>query len=330
MASSSRLVISALFMIALGFVGVRAVDIEVGGGTDGGEPAIQISGSDGVDYSSLKIELGQLKSKILALESGIMEKTQELERKDKEIAQKEKIIQDKSDSIGLLESEISSLQKKVKLDAAEQLGKAHARAGELEKQIDNLKKELDFQKGKKEALEARASEAEKKLGELNSKLHDLQKINEEQKSKTHKTERALKVAEEEMMKAKFEATSKTKELIEVHGAWLPPWLAIQLTRLQAHWNVHGKPAMDLAVQKALEKKVQAEKWAEPHVETIRTIWIPAIKEQWRVIVTNVEPHVHTLTSKTVEAYEASKTAVTPHVIKAQEFVDPYFQVCIPL
>lgn len=44
--------------------------------------------------------------------------------------------------------------------------------------------------------------------------------------------------------------------------------------------------------------------------------------------TYVEPHVQTLTAKTIEAYEASKTTLHPHIIKVQEFVDPYFQVYI--
>ena len=55
-------------------------------------------------------------------------------------------------------------------------------------------------------------------------------------------------------------------------------------------------------------------------------FVPAIKEQWVVIATNVEPHVQTLTAKTVEIYEVSKEAVTPHIVKVQELADPYFQV----
>lgn len=58
-------------------------------------------------------------------------------------------------------------------------------------------------------------------------------------------------------------------------------------------------------------------------------WVPAIKEQWVVITSNAEPHVQALTTKTIEIYEISKNAVTPHFIKVVELVDPYFQVrCI--
>ena len=57
--------------------------------------------------------------------------------------------------------------------------------------------------------------------------------------------------------------------------------------------------------------------------------VPSIKEKWVVIATNIEPHVHTLTTKTVEIYEASKEAVTPHIVKVQELANPYYQVsCI--
>ncbi|KAL8521853.1 hypothetical protein ACS0TY_012134 [Phlomoides rotata] len=45
----------------------------------------------------------------------------------------------------------------------------------------------------------------------------LQKIIDEQKAKIRKTQRALEIAEEEMMKSKFEATSKIKELMEVRN-----------------------------------------------------------------------------------------------------------------
>ncbi|KAK9279699.1 hypothetical protein L1049_013379 [Liquidambar formosana] len=314
----------------------------------------EVIGLDGSDSSSLKIELEQLKSKIHALESHIDEKTRELKSKDEIIAHYEKTIQEKLDSITSLQSEVTSLQKKGTSDAVEQVGKAHARADELEKLVAKFKKEIETQQRNKYALEARASESEKKMHELNLKLENLQKFNEEQSTKIRKTERALQVAEEEMMKAKFEATSKTKELMEVHGAWIPPWLAVHLIRCQVncvqfilfvlqgllmssdymvnfqafmetHWNEHGKPAMERVIQKAMVKKAQAEKWAQPHVETMKTKWIPAMKKHWLVITTYIEPHVQSLTSKTVEVYEVSKSAITPHIIIVQKFADPYFQ-----
>ncbi|XWS17940.1 hypothetical protein CRYUN_Cryun33cG0110800 [Craigia yunnanensis] len=274
-----KLVIFSLF-VALIFTKISA-DVSI-------EPVLD---SDASDSSALKMKLDQLNSKIRLLESYVEEKTRELETKDEIIKQKEKIIQDKSDSIASLHTELSSLQEKGTSDAEEQVGKAHAQALELQKQ--------------------------------------LQKINNDQKNKIAKTEQALKVAEDELMKAKFEASSKMNELMEVHSAWLPPWLAVQLIRCQAfiqtHWNEHGEPAMDMVIQKAMEKKALAEKWAEPHMEAIKSKWVPAIKDQWLVVTTYAEPHVQLLTAKTVEVYEVTKTAITPHVIKVQEIVDPYFQ-----
>ncbi|KAK6116947.1 hypothetical protein DH2020_049322 [Rehmannia glutinosa] len=291
--------------------------------------------SDGPDSAVLE----QLKSKIHSLgssfsykfliseESHIEEKTREIKDKDVVVAAKEKVIKEKSDSILSLENEVASLQKN--LDAAEQAGKAHARAGELEKQVEKLKKDLAVKIKEKEQLESRITEAEKKTSELNSKIDSLQKIIDDQKTKLRKTERALQIAEEEMMKAKYEATSKTKELMEVHGAWFPPWLAAHLIHcqslLETNWRVHGKPALEMLMQKAIEKKAQAEEWAAPHVETMKTKWVPVIKEQWVVINNNVGPHVETLTTKTSEIYEASKKAASPHIIKVVELVDPYFQ-----
>ncbi|KAI9106584.1 hypothetical protein K1719_022112 [Acacia pycnantha] len=327
MAPPKFLVLLALFL-ALISAHIRAdVSIDGGGEQDGSV------GGNGVDSDSdssvLEIELKQLRSKIQIIESQISERSQEVKKKDVVIAEKEKIIQDSSNTIESLQKDIVALQKKGTSDAEEQVGKAHARADELEKQVGKLKRELELQNKEKVALEARVNEAEKRILDLNLKLADLQKINEEQKKAIRKSERALRVAEEEMVKAKLEATSRREELSQVHGAWLPPWLALHLVHckslVEAHWNEHGKPTWEMISQKAFEKKVQAEKWAQPHVETIKTKWVPAAKEQWSVLKTSAEPHVQLLTAKTVEVYKVTKDAVTPHFNRLQEFIDPYYQ-----
>ena len=47
-----------------------------------------------------------------------------------------------------------------------------------------------------------------------------------------------------------------------------------------------------------------------------------------MVRTSAEPHLETLKTKTIEAYETSKSALAPHVSRVQEIVDPYFQVFI--
>ncbi|XP_077221912.1 uncharacterized protein LOC143855713 isoform X2 [Tasmannia lanceolata] len=235
----------------------------------------------------LKIELGQLKSKISVLESSIDDRTRELKSKDQSIAQMKNDIKEKSDSILALQHELESLQKKGSVDAEEQVGKAHARASELENQVEKLKTEIEAQNRKSYALEARASEAERKVRELNLRLES------------------------------------------VHGAWLPPWLSTHLILCQSfaerNWNEFGKPALDVAIQQASEKSAQAQKWAEPHVETVKTRWIPALKEQWVAFITFVRPYMQSATTRTIEFYNASKSTLMPHILKVQELTTPYFQ-----
>ncbi|KAK4774742.1 hypothetical protein SAY86_009677 [Trapa natans] len=294
------------------------------------EGGVEVAGVDGgSDASALGAELDQIKSKIHSLESVLEEKSRELKVKDGQIAEKQKLLHDESDKVASLEDEISVLQKKGKIAIAEQVGKAHARVGELEKQIDKLKKQLESQQKHKGSLQSHVSKADNKMLELNSKLEELKRVNDLQEAKILKAERALKVIEEELMKAKYEASSKIKELWEVHGAWLPPWLAMHWMHLQSiakvHWNEHGKPAMNLMMEKTMEKKSQAEKWAGPHIEMIKTKWVPAVKGQWVVLATSLQPHVTMLREKSIEAYDTSKTAIAPHVVKLWHAVDPYYQ-----
>ncbi|XVF19009.1 hypothetical protein REPUB_Repub11eG0074000 [Reevesia pubescens] len=279
--------------------------------------------------SAILHEVDQLNSKISFLESTIDERSRELTNKDESVRQLEMAIQEKSDSISSLQIEIEYIQRKESLDSKEQMSDTHLRATELEKQVDNLRKEIEMQNTKKDALEVRTNVAERKIQELNLKVKHIQKVNSEQKSKILKAEDALQLAEEEMMKAKLRAASVSKELREVHGDWLPHWLTVHVYHFQSylvsHWNEHGRPALDITIQKALEKKDQLRRWAEPHIRNVNTHWIPKMKKEWSNFINYLEPHLQSLVSKAIEVYNASKNSLTPHLAKARMSTDPYIQ-----
>ncbi|XP_008677004.3 uncharacterized protein [Zea mays] len=292
------------------------------------EAAAALRVEEAAEAAALRAELEQLRAKISALESDIAVRSLELKNKDDVIVNLEKAIAEKSKAITSMQGEIASLQAKGSLAAEEQANKANAKAVELEKQIDKLKKDIQAQSSQKAALESRANDAENKVEKLNEKLNTMQKESDEQKRKIKKTERALKVAEEELMRLQLEATAKSKQLTEVHGAWLPPWLATHYARymevVSGHWNYHGKPAVQNVLHKASEKSAHAKKWAEPHIETAKMKWIP-VKEKLVVLKKNAEPYVQKVSTRSVEFYESSRDAVTPHVVKVKEFAHPYYQ-----
>ncbi|WOK94384.1 hypothetical protein Cni_G03086 [Canna indica] len=279
---------------------------------------------------ALKLELEQLRSKISSLETSIVDRTQDLKSKDASIAHLRKIIEEKAATILSLQHEIESLQKKGVVDEEELVKNSHAQASELEKQVEKLRHDINEQNNRRDALVAQASEAEKKVQELNLKLENLQKANDEQKRRIQKTQHALQAAEEELIKAQLEAKTKSKELLEVHGAWLPPWLFTHMDHFQGvaatHWKDHIKSALVNFVHKVSEKSVQAQKWVEPHLEMARTKWIPAMKEQLMILETNAKPYMQTVSIRTVEAYHEYKSVIATYVVKVQEMADPYFQV----
>ncbi|KAJ4744620.1 Myosin heavy chain-related [Rhynchospora pubera] len=286
-------------------------------------------GVDPHSESDLKLQLNHLRSKILSLESSIDDRTKELTSKDQAILNLEKTIQHKSQKIASLQHDIASLQKQLALDAADKAGQANANTILLEQQIEALKKEIESQQKKRDALEAQSIVADNKVRELSAKLESFQKTSDEQKKRIQKTERALKSAEEELMRVQLEASAKQKQLHEVHGAWLPPWLAMQMAHymevMSAEWNEHGKPLMASFIQMATEKSKQAQKWAEPHLEMAKTKWIPVVQEKWMVLKTNTEPYMQLASSKSVEWYETAKIITTPHITKFQVVAAPHIQ-----
>ncbi|CDP15639.1 unnamed protein product [Coffea canephora] len=282
-----------------------------------------------VPDSSLKLELDKLKSKISLAESSIEERTQEIKSKERTIKELEKIIDEKSSNLASLQSEVLSLKEKELSKAKKREDEADVRASQLQEQINNLKKVIEAQNEKKVGLEARANDAESRIKDLNLKLENLHRTNEEQKSRIHKSQRALEVAEEELMKAKLEASSLSKYLSEVHEAWIPPWLSVHFVHFQSfvvtHWHKHGKPTLDLTVNKALKKKSELEKWAQPHVHIVKSRWMPIVKEHCSTFVNNFSLHLRSLTNNAIDLYHISKKSMEPHVVRLQEVSNPYFQ-----
>ncbi|CAA7408268.1 unnamed protein product [Spirodela intermedia] len=312
MAGASKVV---LFFLAF------CVALVVTGGESGFE------GSE--DLLPLRSELEQLRSKVSALEASIAVGNQQLKAKDETLVQQENSIDEKSAVITSLQAEIESLEKEGAVDSKKLVGGVHTRATELELQIGKLKGGIKSQVWKRDALEARAVEAEKKMEELNLLLQRLQKTNDEQKMRIKKTNHALKDAEEELMKAQFEASLKNKELAEVHGAWLPHWLLVHTNHCQAslafYWKNHGKPNYDIFLEKVSQISAQAQKKAECHLETAKTKWIPMLKELWVTIRTFIMPYTELVATKTIEIYNSVVIILKPHTVQIQGAVDPYFQ-----
>ncbi|PHT25179.1 hypothetical protein CQW23_35184 [Capsicum baccatum] len=277
-----------LFFISFVFLAVVVPKVKADSGSSL-DDEVEVVKSDVPSFQ----ELEHLKSKIQSLESNVEENVRALKGKDEVISDKENIIKEKSEKIKSLSTELASLRKKGTLDSEEQVGKARAQVDQLEKQVERLKDEVETKNKERRDFEAHKVETEKRVSELNLKVDKLQKTIDEQKEKLKKTERALKLAEEEMIRARSEVTSKMKELMEVHGAWLPRWLEVRMTHykslLEKHWQEHGKPAMDIMIQKAVEKKAQAEVWAAPHIGTVKTV-AAATKPHIEKVRISVKPY----------------------------------------
>ncbi|GJX70694.1 hypothetical protein Tco_0307865 [Tanacetum coccineum] len=130
--------------------------------------------------------------------------------KDQQVS--ERTINETANTITSLQSKVASFDAKGSLDTNEEIKKDHTRVHELEKQVEKLSMELQLKNNFREALETTSKDLEKKMLDLNPTLHDPQKVAVDQKKKHYKTKYALKIDDEEVKKAKFEATTKIRKL----------------------------------------------------------------------------------------------------------------------
>ncbi|XP_070669331.1 uncharacterized protein [Malus domestica] len=231
----------------------------------------------------------------------------------------------KLENVNELEKELQS-QRNEKRDLKDRVNEAEKKMDDLLSKIENvneLEKELQMQRNEKGDLKDQVNEVEK-MDDLLSKIENVNELEKELQLQRNE-KRDLKDRVNEAEKKIDDLFSKIENVNELEKE-------LQSQRnekgdLKDRVNEAEKKMDDLLskIENALEKKAQAEKWAEPHVETTKTKSIPAIKEQWVVVKDTVELHVISLSNKSIEVYEVSKTTLAPHVIKAQEVVDIYFQ-----
>ncbi|KAK6248025.1 hypothetical protein QUC31_019590 [Theobroma cacao] len=96
----------------------------------------------------------------------------------------------------------------------------------------------------------------------------------------------------------------------VHGEWLPHWLAVHLYHFQSlvsHWNELGRPALDITIQKAVEKKDQFKRWAEPH---IRNVDMSFLVSHWNE---HGRPALDITIQKALEKKDQLKRWAEPHI-----------------
>lgn len=314
----------AKYIVLVCLLGFLALGACGDAGLEPQEPQIETS-----PVSDLVKELEDLKSKASSLESMIEEKKSALREKESLVAEREKLLEEKSKAVTILQKEIEAIQKKGAGVLEAETTKAYARVKELEIQVEKLEEVLRKQKQRQQSLESQASKADIQAKEFSDKNKRLQEVVTEQKARLQKVEQALQLAEATMLKAQAEAKIKAEKLMEVHGAWLPHWLAVRLAKFQAyaaeHWAKSAMPAINVVLEKASEKVTIAQDWARPHLETAKTRWSPALKKQWQQATVSLAPHLEALKSKAIEGYEVSRDTIKPLLVKAHESLSPHVQ-----
>lgn len=52
-------------------------------------------------------------------------------------------------------------------------------------------------------------------------------------------------------------------------------------------------------------------------------WIPSLREQMLTHKTSADPYIQSVTARTLEAFETSKSVVIPYIIQVREKTAPY-------
>ncbi|TQD86809.1 hypothetical protein C1H46_027682 [Malus baccata] len=263
--------------------------------------------------SLVEQQVGRAQARVDELQKKVNELEQKLQSQRKEKGNLESRVNEAEEKINGLLSEIENTGKandeqETKIRKTEHALEVKVAEVEMWKakfealnEVNELERELQSQRTEKGDLKDRLNEAEKKIDDLLSKIENVNELEEElQLQRIEKGD--LKDLVNEAEKKIDDLLSKIENVNEFEN------------ELQSQRIEKG----DLK-----DRVNEAEKKINDLLSKIENKWILAIKEQWMVVKDTVELHVKSLSTKTIEVYEVSKTTLAPHVIKAQ--VDPYFQ-----
>ncbi|CAL5069846.1 unnamed protein product [Urochloa decumbens] len=304
-------------------------------------------------------EIQMLRCKVASLED-------EISRRKEETSQLESVVRERTAQMTALVGELELLQK-VNVADDESVVKANTNVDMLEKQIERLGSDLEDQIRKGESLEARATQAEKKWHEFSLKLEHAENINVEQRKKIQDLDDRLQNAQDKLSELEKEANLKADELakvselfsweffwfqhtrisllpkcvsiihqgsmycFQVHGMWLPYWLAVRVVRCQeiasAKWQVYVKPVLDPLMQKVAEKLTYAQRLVDPHLQKAQNKWVPIAKKHFNSLRNTTTVYTSAVSKRSTAVYIICRDAIQPCTVKAREFARHYWQEC---
>ncbi|BBN05574.1 hypothetical protein MPTK1_3g14300 [Marchantia polymorpha subsp. ruderalis] len=316
-----RLGVVAWICVVLSFVSVGCVVADAG-------VDLESEVDTGLSKSApLLKEIDRLKELVGGLEKSLKEK-------DESLKEKSILLEKKEEHINVIDSELLSLKaekgyKDTLSKLESELEAALVKAKELESSVLQAQKESQEAEKNVKSWEKRALAAEKSLNDLEAKHEETHKSLLEQRKRAQSAEQTLKIAEAAMLEAETKAHTRTKELLKVTNQWLPHWASTRVGQLQANavtkWRRHAKPRVELLLKSASQKAAEAQDWAKPHLESVKSSVVPAAQQHWRTLADSLGPHVQTLRSNTLKGYEVVRTE---YLGKAQEYVKPHVDTIV--